>query len=226
MSQLQQPMIPVLTKLQVDKITLSGQKPLLICDVDEVIVHFVNDFEAYLDQRGYALMITDAHLSGRSIQSKNSGGLLEAEHCYAMIGAYFAERTHAMQPIAGAIDAISEIAGLADVVFLTNLPAEAGDARRKNLSAHGLEFPVITNSGPKGPAIRALAAKTQQPVAFVDDSPSFLKSSFEYAPHVTTVHFLQDERFLPFAPQFDFLGHRSNNWPDTLAFLNKALASG
>ncbi len=42
----------------------------------------------------------------------------------------------------------------ADVIMLTNLPHEAGDDRRANLAGHGLNFPVVTNSGPKGPAIQ------------------------------------------------------------------------
>jgi hypothetical protein len=216
-------MMPVLTKLQVDSITLSGNRPLLICDVDEVIVHFVREFEDFLDDQGFDLLISEAHLSGRTIQSRDGSGLLEVEKAYGLVADFFDQRTAAMQPIDGAVEAVSHLGEVADVIFLTNLPGEAGDARRANLASHGLNFPVITNTGPKGPAIRALADKTQGPVAFVDDSPHFLQSSFEYAPHVATVHFLQDHRFRPFTPHFDFLHHRSDNWVDTKSFLKGVL---
>jgi hypothetical protein len=213
-------MIPVLTKLQIDKIEIRRSQPLLICDVDEVILHFVNDFEAFLKDRDLLLVVTGFHLSG-SISPIGGGALLAPDACTELVARFFEERTAHMTPIAGAVRAIQQLSQHCDVIFLTNLPGEAGDARKANLMSHGLNFPVITNTGPKGPAIRALAAQTENRVAFVDDSPGFLQSSHEYAPHVTTVHFLQDQRFVPYAPDFDFLALRSNNWTETQAFLSQ-----
>jgi hypothetical protein len=215
-------MLPALTKTQIDQIIVTPETPLLICDVDEVVVHFVSDFEDYLRAQKLRFNLSGFHLDGNSVSTVDGTGVgLAAIH--QLLADFFAHRTLHMQPIAGAIDAIKKISLQAEVVFLTNLPFEAGDARRQNMQALGLPFPVITNTGPKGPAIRALASQTTGPVAFVDDSPGFIRSSYEYAPHVQIVHFLQDERFLPHVPDFDFIGLRSNNWAETQSFLLRAL---
>ena len=79
---------------------------------------------------------------------------------------------------------------------------------------HGLPFPVITNSGPKGPAIKHLSGRTSGQKVFVDDSPNFVKSSFEFAPEVKIVHFLHDERFVKMHQPFDFVSHTTGDWDD------------
>ena len=96
--------------------------------------------------------------------------------------------------------------------MLTNLPHFAKSDRTENLADLGITYPVITNSGPKGPAIKNLAARTNGPVVFVDDSPGFIQSANEHAPHVKLVHFLQDERFAKHTPHFDFVSLRTHSW--------------
>jgi hypothetical protein len=211
-----------LTKAQLAGLSLLPDRPLLICDVDEVIVHFVREFEEFLADQQLVFNIRGFHLADDSVTARD-GKPLGIDEILAHITRFFAERTATMKPIEGAIGAINQISREAQVVFLTNLPAEAGDDRRKNLRSMGLLAPVVTNTGPKGPAIRELASRVSAPIAFVDDSPGFIQSSFEYAPHVKTVHFLHDERFHPHAPNFDFLGLRSDNWTDTHAYLQQAL---
>ncbi len=217
-------MIPPLTKSQIDQISVMSEKPLLICDVDEVIVHFVRDFEDFLATQRLHFNVSGFHLTGETIKTAE-GKPIGLDAIHEQLTRFFDERTRHMQPIDGAIDAMLHLSSRAEIIFLTNLPFEAGDQRRHNLKAMGLPFPVITNTGPKGPAIRSLASQTNRPVAFVDDSPGFIQSSFEYAPHVTTVHFLQDERFLPHVPDFDFVGLRSNNWSETTDFLSQTLSA-
>jgi hypothetical protein len=103
--------------------------------------------------------------------------------------------------------------------MLTNLPSRFRDARIANLRSHGIEFPVVTNSGPKGPAIAALAADHVAPVVFIDDNNGYLKSAAEHVPHTNIVHFMQDERFGRHVPHEDHVHHRTDNWPDAHAHI-------
>ena len=73
------------------------------------------------------------------------------------------------------------LARAADVVLLTNLPHSAGDHRRENLAGHGLNFPVVTNSGPKGPAINDLA----QPAPADPPSSSTTARPSSHRPSIT-----------------------------------------
>ena len=152
----------------------------------------------------------------------------EDDHVSTLIDGFFAGRTRHMQPIDGAIDSLLAIAASADVVMLTNLPHSAGDDRRANLGDLGLPFPVITNAGPKGPAIKHLAAQMAGPVVFIDDSPYFISSSHEHAPDVHLIHFMHDERFSRHVPVADYVSLRTHSWeeakPHSLAFFSTSEA--
>lgn len=206
------------THHQLGTLKIDPTKPLLICDVDEVIVHFTRDFEHFIAAQNLSLQANSLALAG-NIYLKGNPEPIAAEQVVELIDTFFVERTRNMKPIMGAIDAIKTISKTANIVFLTNLPHTAGDDRRANLVHMGLEYPVITNSGPKGPALHNLAARTKSPVVFVDDSPAFIKSANEHAPHIHLVHFLQDERFAPHAPAFDFVSLRTNNWTTAQAHI-------
>ena len=197
---------------QLATLRFSG-RPLVICDVDEVIVHFTRDFETYIGLHGLWLDTSSFALNG-NIRKRDNGAAADIGIVNQLIDDFFAERTRHMEPIEGAIEALIHIGETADVVLLTNLPHSAGEDRRRNLAAHGLPFPVVTNSGPKGPAIRQLAIRAAATTVFIDDSPSFITSAFEHAPDVHLVHFLHDERFARHIEPFDYLSLRTGLWSE------------
>ncbi len=204
-------MIPNFTKEQLDLLDLNPSKPLVICDVDEVIVHFTRSFEQFLAARNLWLEPISLALAGNIRSTKNNISV-SAETVNQLVDDFFAECTRNLHPIDGAVDALLEIGKHNSVVMLTNLPHFAKSDRTENLKDFGITYPVITNSGPKGPAIKHLAEQTSGPVIFVDDSPGFIQSANEYAPQVKLVHFLQDERFARHTPHFDFVSLRTHSW--------------
>jgi hypothetical protein len=153
-------------------------------------------------------------LFSSNIRQRWNLATLSPEDSERAVVQFFAERTLAMKTIDGAVEALLNIEKSADVVMLTNLPHEAGDDRRANLAGHGLNFPVVTNSGPKGPAIRKIAAQIEAPVVFIDDSPGFITSAFEHAPDVHLIHFLHDERYARLVPPLDFVSLRTHTWEE------------
>lgn len=206
------------TAAQLASLSLDRQKPLLICDVDEVVVHFTRDFEVFLDSRGYWLDPVSFALNG-NIRARTTGSPAADSEVAALIDEYFAARTRHQVPIDGAVEAILRLARIASVVMLTNLPHKAREDRCRNLESHGLAFPVITNSGSKGPAIATLCRSVNGPVAFIDDSPASMTASNAHAPAVGLVHFMHDSRFARHAPSFDFAAHRAGNWVEAETLL-------
>jgi FMN phosphatase YigB (HAD superfamily) len=199
------------TKTQLAALDVDASRPLLICDVDEVIVHFTSDLEDYLGTKDLWLQPASFALNG-NIRSTKDNSPVSIDIIGDLIDDFFALRTRNMKTIPGAVEALHAIKSRASIVLLTNLPHSAGDDRRANLADHGLSFPVITNSGPKGPAIKALAKRTAKPIVFVDDSPGFIQSAYEFAPHIHLVHFLQDQRFAVHSPNLDFVSLRTHSW--------------
>jgi hypothetical protein len=206
-------MISETTINQIAALELRANRPLVICDVDEVVVHFTRDFEDYLGGLELELDTSRMLFSG-NIRKRLNGFLLNAEESEKIVVQFFAERTLAMQTIDGAVEALLNIKKTADVIMLTNLPHEAGDDRRANLAGHGLNFPVVTNSGPKGPAIKKMAGQVAAPVVFIDDSPGFITSAFEHAPDVHLIHFLHDERYARLIRPLDFVSLRTHTWDE------------
>lgn len=208
-------MIPEFTSRQLAGIRVSPRRPLLICDVDEVVVHFTRALEAYLGQRSLWLDTTSFALNG-NIRHRGGNTSIAAEETAELIDDFFHRHTAELAAIDGAIDALHCLSREATVVMLTNLPHHARDKRIENLQNHGLDFPVVTNAGPKGPAIRHLADMTSQPTVFVDDSPGFIQSAHAHAPAVHLVHFLQDERFARHVEHLAFVSLRTSRWDEAL----------
>ncbi len=216
-------MLHEITEQQLASLVISHSQPLIICDVDEVIVHFTRDFEDYLAERNFVLETTDLRHLQTAIRRVNGNNLVGSGETMDLVDAFFAERTRSMKPIAGAVEGLQKLATNADVVMLTNLPHAAGDHRRENLASLGLPFPVITNSGPKGPAINIMASKVNAPVVFIDDSPSFIASAYEHAPHVHLVHFVQDPKVTRTMRSFDFVSLYTHDWEEIVRYAEPLL---
>lgn len=210
-------MISEITQGQLAGLSFTG-RPLVICDVDEVIVHFTRDFEDYIGLHGLWLDTSSFSLNG-NLRFRESNAPAPEALVAEMIGTFFDTRTRHMQEIDGAVDALLAFGELADVVLLTNLPHTAGDHRRENLKSHGLPYPVVTNSGPKGPAIRNLADRGGKPVVFIDDSPSYIASAHEYAPEVKLIHFLHDDRFARHIEPLGYVSLRTAIWDEARPFV-------
>jgi FMN phosphatase YigB (HAD superfamily) len=219
-------MLHEITERQLAKLVINHRQPLVICDVDEVIVHFTRDFEDYLAERNMVLETTDLRNLQTAIRSTVGGSLIGNLETMDLVDSFFAERTRTMKPIDKAVDGLQQLSRHADVVMLTNLPHSAGDHRRENLAALGLPFPVITNSGPKGPAINIMASKVNAPIVFIDDSPSFIASAHEHAPHVRLVHFVQDPNVTRATRSFDFVWLYTHDWDEIVSKTLPVLKGG
>ena len=215
-------MIPDFTRQQLDSLKIAPDRPLLICDVDEVVVHFTRSFEDYIGKRSLYLETTSFALNG-NVRRLGTAESLDEAFLSDLIDEFFSDCTEHLPPIDGAVEAVNVLAANASVVMLTNLPHHARDKRIRNLLGLGIAFPVITNSGPKGPAIQHLAAQTADTVVFVDDSPGFIASSFEHAPEVHLVHFLHDERFARHLQPLPFVSLTTGTWEDALPHIQGLL---
>ena len=186
-------------------------RPLIICDVDEVLVHFLQGFEAYLEERDLWLDARSFALNG-NILSRSTGLPADKTAVVGLLDGFFSERTGLLAPIPHAADSLRELSRFADVVLLSNIPAAYEAARTANLLAHGMVYPLFVNEGNKGPAVQRLADRRTGRVIFIDDIPHYLASAREHVPHAHLVHFMQDERFARHVPPLDFVALRTNDW--------------
>jgi hypothetical protein len=205
---------------EIGELTIDETKPLLVLDVDEVLAMFIRGFEQFVGRHGFEMRLT------RFAIFQNIYRPGEAEHLDLAAGrelfeAFFQAEVEAIDAAPGAREAVAALAREAGVVVLTNAPESSRAPRERWLHRVGLPYPLIVNSGLKGPAVAALAARTLRSTAFVDDLLVNLDSVAEAAPLVRRFQMVADERLRGLATTAPDRHPRIDHWPD----LGKAIAT-
>lgn len=201
----------------------AGNRPLLICDVDEVVLHLIRHLEDYLAGLELHFLTNEFRLTG-NIASKATGEALSGPEVRHHLDIFFADFTHRQQMVDGADIALNNLARDWDIVLLTNLPGDTNKpAREKLLASLGISYPLVTNSGPKGGAVAALATGRPGPVVFIDDSPTNHASVHATLPAAVLVQFVADERFLRKITKADHIALLTGDWQETETFISAIL---
>lgn len=207
-------MLPQVTKDQISRLTLAHHKPLIVCDVDEVVVHFIRAFEQWLEEHGCWLDPASFALNG-NVKRRSDNMPIPVEELQAHFAGFLSQRTASFEEIENASRSLRQLSEIADVIMLTNMPHEYYDARVQNLTSLGMDYPVVVNTGHKGPAMAEITAASAAPVIFIDDTPSNVLSVRETLPEVHVVHFMQDPRFGRHCGPIEGISLRSDNWNET-----------
>ncbi|MHB8529130.1 MAG: HAD family hydrolase [Caulobacteraceae bacterium] len=210
---------------EIGALTIDPVRPILVLDVDEVLAMFMRGFERFVGRHGLEMRITRFAL----FQSIFRPG--EAEHLYVAAGralfeTFFETDVEAIEVAPGAREAIAALAGRATVVILTNAPPASRQARTRWLARSGFPYPLIVNTGVKGPAVAALAERTRGPAAFVDDLLPNLDSVADAAPRVHRFQMVADERLRELAFTAPERHRRIDEWPQMREALAEALGTG
>jgi len=203
-------------------VPLSPTRPLLIIDADEVLLRFVDGFDKFLQGRGCYFDFASYHLHGNVRRQSDKTVVPESDANFFLDA--FRDCFDSLDAVEGALDAIVALSADIDVVVLSNMTHSQAPARLRNLEALGLTIPLVINNGPKGPAVRALAARSGRPVFFIDDIPRHLASVGVEAPDVVRVHLIGDERLRPFVPLSPHAHLRAETWDDAVRFIRARLA--
>jgi hypothetical protein len=206
---------------QIANLSLSG-RPLIVADVDEVVTEFVRPLEKYLERRGFRLDVVSYGLTG-NIKHAGTERAANKEVVSALLQAFFDAEIHSQPLVIGAAESLDRLAAHADIVLLTNAPDRHREARRFSLAKQGVQYPLLMNDGPKGPAMKQLAARTSGLVFFLDDSPTNLHSVANALPNAHILHFVADPRFLALAPDIPGTHVKTGKWIDAEAYITGVL---
>ena len=124
----------------------------------------------------------------------------------------------------GGPEALRSISRRAGVIILTNAPGPARLARARWLGRNGMDYPLILNTGPKGPLAAGLARQVAGPIAFVDDLISNLDSVAEHAPHIARFQSVADPRLRALAPTKPEAHTRIDDWVELGAAIEAAIS--
>lgn len=201
-----------------------SHRPLIICDVDEVILHLIRHLEVFLDAQDMVFLKHEYRLRG-NIARRGEATPLPPDQVAPLLARFFDEETHRQDMVAGADKALGALSEQWDIVLLTNLPGNHNKpTREKLLASFGIPFPVVANSGPKGGAAAALAAGRKKPVVFIDDAPNNHSSVQASLPASVQIQFIADPRFLNAVNPEDHIDLLTGDWQETEEFIAAILA--
>jgi len=198
-------------------------RPLVISDCDEVLLHMVAPFGGWLAEcHAINFVMTDNDFA-KAMRYADDGRQVEGPEIWRLLGLFFDTEMHRQHPVAGAVEAINAMSAHADVVILTNLNDERRAARARQLADHGIHARVFTNTGPKGPALRAILDEYRPSRAvFIDDLPQHHASVGEITPDVLRLHLCGEPMIAPHIACAHVAGHahaRIDAWSDALPWI-------
>jgi hypothetical protein len=202
-------------------VPLAAGRPLLVVDADEVLLAFARGLDKFLAGHDCYLDLVSYRLHGNVRRREGRAALIDIEVTGLLDE--FRSGLDWLEPVAGAFEALAALSETMNVVVVSNVSPAQAPARLRNLAALGLTAPLLVNSGPKGPAVKALAKRAGGPVFFVDDVPLHHASVAELAPDVVRIHFVGDERLRPLMPPSPHAHLRADDWAEIAAFVRARL---
>jgi len=198
-------------------------RPLVVTDCDEVLLHMIRHFRNWLDTEHGVDFTLEGNPFLQSMRRRGSDEDMSKKEVWALLGGFFDTEMPRQTVIEGAKEAIAELQREADVVVLTNLEDHRREDRVRQLADLGIEAKVYTNQGPKGAALACIVEEYAPTRAlFIDDIAVHHQSASETAPHVRLLHFCGEPAIAPHVQCALEAGHahaRIDNWTDALPWV-------
>lgn len=188
-------------------------RPLLITDCDEVLLHMLAHFAEWLDEAHHIAFDLDSGLFAEALTDKASGKPLPHDRIWPLLHEFFRTEMHRQTLVPGAREALGKIGQIADIVVLTNIGDEAHGWRLEQLAGHGIEHELVCNQGGKGRAVAEILARHAPSVTvFVDDLALHHASVAKHAPQVSRLHMVAEPRFARVIPPAEHAHARIDEW--------------
>ena len=193
-------------------------EPLLVLDIDEVVLEFIEPFCRLLERNGARLHADSFKLTG-NVRSLSTGAALSGGELDAIMTQLYDEQADLQPLVKGVADSLERLAKGFDIVFLTAMTPHHYDRRRALLDEAGLAYPMIATERSKGAIVSELSAKWRGPVVFVDDLPPNLAAVRRSAPAAHLIHLMANEAFRPHLPPLPTGAHCARDWPHAEAII-------
>ncbi len=125
------------TARQIEELALDD-RPLLVLDVDDVLLEFIRPFPRFLNERGFHLTIASFRLTG-NVAERETGRLAEQAEVWDLLDEFFHNQAAWQEMTEGAAEALAQLGRSAEIVMLTAMPHRHRFTRRTHLDALGLD---------------------------------------------------------------------------------------
>jgi len=195
-----------------------------VTDADEVVAYFIAGLERFLHRKALWLDLKSFAITG-NIRRSGGGQACAPAEVKELLNEFFVSDTELLDPVEGAAEALHTLSARAQIIVLSNVPQGIHAARQRWLRQHGMDYPLIANSGSKGLPLRHLSERISAPVFFLDDLPPHLDAVAEQASRVRLLHFIADKRLAALTSPARNCHLHTSHWPDARIFIEKELDS-
>ena len=203
---------------------MNSTRPLLITDCDEVLLHMVSHFDAWLGEEHGIRFAFETGSFGGAMTDRTSGQVIAEDRVWPLLDQFFRQEMHRQTIVPGAVEALGRIGEIADIVILTNLGDEAHPWRVDQLGSHGIRHEVVCNRGGKGVPVRKLVERHGASSAvFVDDLAVHHSSVAKHAPAVWRLHMIAEPRVARAVPPAVDAHARIDHWPEATDWILERL---
>jgi hypothetical protein len=199
-----------------------GTRPLVVCDIDEVILHFVMPFSAFLNHNGYQLRTDSYRLTGNVFPSAG-GDAIDSVAVHKLLAGFFDAQAAWQQPVEGAMAGIAALERDFDVILLTAMPHAHREHRFSHMRNLGFDQTMLTVESDKGPAVARLA-RTRPHVAFIDDLAPNHHSVAEHHPEARLHQIMAFNGYSGVMPEPPAHVRRHDDWQAMTAAIRAELA--
>ena len=195
-----------------------AHEALLVLDIDEVVLEFIDPFSRLLERHGARLHPDSFKLTG-NVRSLSTGAALSGGELETIMTTLYDDQDTLQPVVAGVGRSLKRLAEGCDIVFLTAMTPHHYPKRRALLDRESLVYPMIATERSKGAVVSELSARWSGPIVFVDDLPPNLASVRKSAPTAHLVHLMANKVFRPHLPTLPTGAHTAADWPDAEAII-------
>ena len=194
-------------------ISPSNERPLIVCDIDEVVLEFLTPFQSFLLAQDKELRANSFALHG-NIFDLNTNDAVENQKVSSLIEDFFADQLNWQMLLPDVDLVLKELSQDMDVIFLTAMPPHHFEKRKTLLEQFDLTFPLIATEDAKGPILKDANALVDDHVFFIDDMIYNHHSVAEHAPDTHHISIMGNQEFKAIAPDLDDYIYDAENWAD------------
>ena len=209
------------TKKQISELNLDPTIPLMIFDADEVLVHFAEPFSTYLKKHNHRLHLTGYRLDN-AIKKAETDEVAGKDTAKDLVWGFINEETKNQPAAKGAPEALKKLQEYAQIIILSNVPNSVHNDRVLNLKSIGMDYPLISNEGMKGPAVKEILKDHKAESFFIDDNPYQVESVYNDNQDTVCVHFSVCDLVKPYMPKAVGASIEPTSWDDlVLKLINR-----
>ena len=206
------------TKKQISKLNINPTLPLMIFDADEVLVHFAEPFATYIKKHNHRLHLTGYRLDN-AIKKADTDEVADPDTAKDLVWGFINEETKSQPAAKGAPQALKKLQAYAQIIILSNVPHSVHDDRVANLKSLNMDYPLISNEGMKGPAVKEILRNHKAQSFFIDDNPYQVESVYNDNQQTVCVHFSVCDLVKPYMPKAVGASIEPTSWEDLVAQL-------